>query len=301
MEPKQQGKEPRNPIYSLISMLDEPDPLIYEKISDSITGLGSGAIPVLEDVAENTFDPKILDRLEDLVRTIHAEGIRNDLQRWKVSENHDLIQFLQILSKYHFRKLDMVQLNDRIAAMQKEIWLELNENLTSLECVRLVNHFILRTWNFAPDNSNLLDADVFFLNTVLQHKKAHPATLGAFYLGFCQRLTLPVFYVGLPENFILAYTSQPFFKPRFKPGEILFYINPLLDGVIFNKLEIESFLKNHEIPSQPQFFEVADNLRVGALILREMQKIYHGSGEQYRVSDVQRMIGILESRKDIDD
>jgi hypothetical protein len=298
MDPAKQDNQLRNPIYSLISMLDEPDPAVYEKISDSITSLGSGAIPVLEDVAENSFDPEILNRLEDLIRTIHAEGIINDLQRWKVSENHDLIQFLQILSKYHYRKLDMVQLNDRIAAMQKEIWLELNENLTSLECVRLVNHFVLRTWSILPDSSNLLEADLFFLNKVLENKKAHPAALGTFYLGFCQRLTLPVFYVGLPENFILAYTSQPHFKPEFKPGEILFYINPLLEGVIFNKVEIERYLEQHEIPVQPQFFEVADNLRVGVLVLREMQKIYHGSGEQNRVSEVQRMIGIIEGRKE---
>lgn len=294
MEPSNQDRETRNPIYSLISMLDEPDLRLYAEISDSITNLGSGVIPVLENYAENIFDPQVLERVEELIHKIHSEGIINDLQRWKGSETQDMIQLLQILSKYHFRSLDMVQLNERIAAMQKAIWLELNENLTSLECVRLVNHFVFQTWNLVSDSSNMLEPDLFFLNKVLDGKKAHPATLGAIYLGVCQRLTLPVFYVGLPDNFILAYTSQPFFKPEFKPGEILFYINPLLDGVIFNKSEIERFLKNHEIPSQPQFFEVADNLRVGILIFREMQKIYHGSGELYRVSEVQRMIEILE-------
>jgi hypothetical protein len=294
MEPSHQDREIRNPIYSLISMLDEPDARLYEEISDSITNLGSGVIPVLENYAENTFDPQILERVEELIHKIHSEGIGNDIQRWKVSEAHDLLQFLQILAKYHFRGLDMVQLNERITAMQMTIWLELNENLTSLECVRLINHFVFQTWNLSPDSSNMLEPDLFFLNKALDGKKAHPATLGAIYLGVCQRLTLPVFYVGLPDNFILAYTSQPLFKPEFKPGEILFYINPLLDGVIFNKLEIERFLKNHEIPSQPQFFEVAGNLRVGILMLREMQKIYHGSGEQHRVSEVQRMIELLE-------
>lgn len=294
MEPSNQDQEIRNPLYSLISMLDEPDARLYEEISDSITNLGSGVIPALENYAENIFDPHILERVEELIHKIHSQGIINDIQRWKGSETHDLIQLLQILAKYHFRDLDMVQLNERITAMQKAIWLELNENLTSLECVRLVNHFVFQTWNLSPDISNMLEPNLFFLNKALDGKKVHPATLGAIYLGVCQRLTLPVFYVGLPDNFILTYTSQPFFKPEFKPGEILFYINPLLDGVIFNKSEIERFLKNHKIPSQPLFFEVANNLRVGIIMLREMQKIYHGSAEQYRVSEVQRMIEILE-------
>lgn len=295
MEPSNQDRENRNPIYSLISMLDEPDSRLYEEISDSITNLGSGVIPVLENYAENTFDPHILERVEELIHKIHSEGIINDILRWKGSETHDLIQLLQILSKYHFRGLDMVQLNERIAAMQKAIWLELNENLTSLECVRLVNHFVFQTWNLSPDSSNMLEPDLFFLNKVLDGKKAHPATLGAIYLGVCQRLTLPVFYVGLPENFILAYTSQPMFKPQSITGEILFYLNPLLEGVIFNKSEIERFLKKQEMTSKPHYFETADNLRVALLMLREMQKIYHGSGNHNRVSDVQRMIGILET------
>jgi hypothetical protein len=298
MEASKQQREIRNPIYSLISMLDEPDARLYEEISDSITNLGSGAIPVLEQFAENTFDPQILERIEELIHKIHSEGIINDIQRWKGSETHDLIQFLQILSKYHFRNLDMVQLNDRITAMQKAIWLEMNENLTSLECVRLVNHFVFRTWNLVPDSSNMLEADLFFLNKVLENKKVHPATLGALYLGICQRLTLPVFYVGLPENFILAYTSQPMFKPQFIPGEILFYLNPLLEGVIFNKSEIERFLEKQEMTPKPHYFETTVNLRVALLMLREMQKIYHGNGDLGRMSDVQRMISVIEGRKE---
>jgi hypothetical protein len=35
-----------------------------KKISDSITSLGSAAIPVLENVKDNTFDSEVLQRLE---------------------------------------------------------------------------------------------------------------------------------------------------------------------------------------------------------------------------------------------
>lgn len=293
-------QEPRSPIYSLISMLDEPDPSTYQKISDSIVNFGSAAIPVLEKVSENTFDAQILERLGELIHRIHTDGILHDLHRWKSTEAHDLIQLLQILSKYHFRSLDMVALNERITAMQREIWLELNENLTSLECVRLVNHFLFRSWNLVVDSSNMLEPANFFLSNVLESKKAHPALFGALYLGLCQRLTLPVFYVGLPENFILAYSSQPVFQPEFKSGPILFYINPLLDGVIFNKTEIERFLKTQQMLPKPEYFEATENSRVALLLIREMQKIYAGIGDQDRINDSQRMAEILVGKR-IDD
>jgi hypothetical protein len=284
-----------NPIYSLISMIDEPDPVLFEKISDSITSLGSAAIPVLEDVKENTFDNEVLQRLEKIIQSIHAEGIANDIQRWKTSGNPDLLQFLQILSKYHSRNLDMIRLNELLTAMQKNVWLELNENLTSLECIRLINHFVFQTWGLVSDETNMLAPDVFFLNQIIEDKKAHPVVLGAFYLAICQRLSLPVFYVGLPDNFILSYTRQPVFKPNFKPGEILFYINPLLQGVIFNRVQIDRFLENHKIPPKPGYYEALDNLPVAALLLKEMQKIYVAGSEQQCINDLQRFIDIVDS------
>lgn len=294
MDVNKQEKESRNPIFSLVSMLDDPDPVVYEKISDSILNLGSGAIPVLQEVADNSFDPLVLERLNELIYNLHSEGIINDLQRWKNSENQDLIQLLQILSKFHQPGLDMVMFNERITAMQKEIWLELNENLTSLECVRLVNHFFYKAWGFASENTNLHDPELFFLNRVLEGKKAHPATFGAFYLGICQRLTLPVFYVGLPENFILAYTSQPVYKPDFKPGTILFYINPLLNGVIFNKSEIDVFLKNHDIVSRPGYYEASGNIRVAILMLNEMRIIYESKNANEKIGKIQKMIAVMQ-------
>jgi len=293
MDLSKEGKASRNPIYSLISMIDDPDPVVYEKIAESITGFGSAAIPVLEKVSENTFDPPILERLEELIEKIHIDGIFNDLHRWKGSENHDLLQLMQILSKFHSRSIDMIALNNRITAMQREIWLELNENLTSLECVRLVNHFMFRSWGFSNDNSGTIEPGNFFLDKVLDRKKVHPLTLGVFYLAVCQRLTLPVFYVGLPDNFIIAYTSQPRFTPIFDSGEILFYINPLLDGVIFNRSEIDRFLKTNNMPPQPEYFQAFDNLRVAGLIISVLKSIYERNDDQLRISAVNRIAQIL--------
>jgi len=290
-------QEPQSPIYSLISMLDEPDPVTYQKISDSIVNFGSAAIPVLEMVSENTFDAQVLERLDELIHRIHTDGILLDLHRWKNTEAHDLIQLLQILSKYFYRSLDMVALNERIAEMQREIWIELNENLTSLECIRLVNHFIFKSWGITVNSSNMPEPGNFFLGSVLESKIAHPALMGALYLGICQRLTLPVFYVALPGNFILAYSSQPVFEPEFRSGPILFYINPLLEGVIFNKTEIERFLGTQQMTPQPEYFEASENSRVAVLMIMEMQKIFAGTGDHGRVNDARQMVEILEGKK----
>jgi hypothetical protein len=293
MNSNKEDKAARNPIYSLISMIDDPDPEVYEKIFESITGFGSAAIPVLENVAENTFDPEVLERLQELIEKIHTEGIVNDLQRWKVSENHDLIQLLQILSKFHFRNIDMLALNDRIVALQREIWLELNEHLTSFECVRLVNHFMFRSWSISPANTGIFKPEHFFLNKILESRKVHPAILGTLYLGFSQRLTLPVFYVALPDNFILAYASQPRFNPSFDPGEALFYINPLLDGVIFNKIEIDRFLEINNMIPQPEYYQAFDNLRVAKLIIGLMRNLYQDEGNHLKKEAVNRMIQVF--------
>ncbi len=283
-------------LFSLISMLDEPDAVLYEKIFQSIVRMGAPALALLEEARENTLETFMGEKLEELIRTIHTDVILEDLVSWKSSATLDILQLMQLLCRFHYRNLDTIRLNERVTSMQKAIWLEINEDLTSLECVRLVNHFVFRTWEFKSDTANLLEAGIFFLNKVIDNKTAHPATLGALYLGLCQRLSLPVYYVALPENFILVYTGQKAFNSNIEPAEVLFYINPLLEGVIFNRNEIERFLNNHEIQTKPHYFEPSGNLRVASLILREMQKIYQGTGDQGRISSVNRLLRFIEER-----
>lgn len=280
-------------ILSLISMLDEPDINLYGKISQSIINIGDPAMEMLEEAKENTFDPDMSERLEEVILAIHTNNIKEDLKAWKHSYNKDILQLLQILNKFHNRRLDTLELNNRVNSMHKVIWLEMNEDLTSLECIRLVNHFVFRTWQYKPDTSGKPETDLFFLNNAINNKTAHPSILGALYLGLCQRLNLPVYYVALPENFILAYTSQTSFKPAIETTIVLFYTNPLLEGIIFNMSEIEKFLKNHDVISKPEFFEPADNLLVASLLLREMKELYQASGNQMKINGVNQLINSL--------
>jgi regulator of sirC expression with transglutaminase-like and TPR domain len=291
---EQKQKTSQHPIHSLISMLDEPDSVLFEKISASIINFGSGALTILDNALDDSFDPLISSRLRDLIDHIHTDTIVHDLKRWKSSLNQDVFQLMIILASYYNRNLNAADLNEKINGLQKQIWLELNENLTSLECVRLVNHFIFQTWKFRRNDDNLLNTDLLFVNSFLEGKTGSSSMLGAFYLGMCQRLSLPVFFIELPDNFILAYTRQALFSSKFKPGQVFFYINPLLDGVIFNKSEIERFLKTSNIPSKPHYFEPCTNLRVASLLLRELRNYFVGSMDDHRVNQVQRMLAVVE-------
>ncbi len=279
-------------IKALISLIDEPDHRIYEQISDTIVGMGSGIIPVLQAELDNAFDELMRQRLADLIRTIHFHGSIHELQRWKLSDNKDLVRFLMIIDHFHDFSVDLSAVETMLADIQKDIWIELSQNITSLESIHLVNHVLFKVRALKPFAGETITAEHFLLHSLLHSRVSHPWVLGAFYVGICQRLTLPVYFVDLPDNFLAAYVSD--LPEGEKLSEPLFYINPLLDGVAFDHGQIVRYLNEYHIPVQEIYFRPLPNEKAAIRILDEMVLFYNSARQPDRARQAGEMIQIIK-------
>src|SRR4249919_1335478 len=85
-------------VIALITLLDDPDEVIYTQVRDRFVTLGPPAIPHLETAWENSFDAIMQKRIETIIHTIQFETLQKALKQWSKEESDDLLRGVLILA-----------------------------------------------------------------------------------------------------------------------------------------------------------------------------------------------------------
>ena len=130
-------------VIALITLLDDPDEVIYSQVKDRFVILGPPAIPHLETAWENSFDAIMQKRIEIIIHTIQFEILQKALKKWAIEEQEDLLKGILILSRYQYPDLDETKIRKGLDQIKQDVWLELNDDLTAIEKVKVLNITIL--------------------------------------------------------------------------------------------------------------------------------------------------------------
>ncbi len=262
----------REEIQALLQLLDDPNVEVNQTVSTRILEQGPTILPDLEAAWEGSMDPMHQDRIINLIQEIQTRYNHHQLQKRVRTEQNDLLKGVFLISRYQYPDLEMKELEISLNRIQKDVWLELNNNLTALEKVRILNHIIYDVHGFTKNTKNFYSPQNSFINQVLETGKGNPISLAVVYSIIAQRLNLPIFGVNLPKNFILAYNDV------LVAGDILFYINPYNRGAVLGRREIEYFLKQQKIEPQESHFRPCSNLDILVRVLQNLINAYHKSG-----------------------
>lgn len=250
-------------IKSLITLLDDPDTKVFTTVADKIIKEGNEVIPILENVWEKSTDPLLQNRIENIIDSIQYNYLADEFQKWAQSPEMDLLQGTILVSKIQYPDLNAGPIYDEIEKIRRDIWLELNNSLTALEKVKIINHVLFTLHGYKPDTSNYFAPKNYFINTLIETKQGGPIILSLFYAIIAQKLGLPIYCVNLPHNFVLGYKDRYYQKTSDYPVEekrsILFYINPFNQGSLFGAKEIELFLKQQKIEEEINFYLPCSN------------------------------------------
>ena len=270
----------REEIQALLQLLDDPNVEVNQTVTTRILEQGPIILPNLEAAWEGSMDPTHQERIINLIQEIQTQYNHNQLQKWVRTGQNDLLKGVFLISRYQYPDLEMKELEISLDRIIKDIWLELNNNLTALEKVRILNHIIYDVHGFTKNTKNFYSPQNSFINQVLETGKGNPISLAVVYSIIAQRLNLPIFGVNLPKNFILAYKDELVVGSGFDEvaEDILFYINPYNRGAVLGKREIEYFLKQQKIEPQESHFRPCSNLEMIARILHNLINAYHKSG-----------------------
>jgi len=280
-------------LLALIQLMDEPDENIFSTIRKKIMDYGPDALSLLEEAWVSLNGEVEQSRVEHLVQDIRLEDVSRKLSSWSSHRSLDLFEPYGLISIFHQADESLVSMEVSVYKIYRDLWLEMNDELTALEKIRVVNHIFFDVYRFQGLQSTKAAVPTYMLGNVLRTQKGNPLSLAMTYLMITQQLGLPVFGVDLPHHFILAYMDDSRqIKPagNYTEDEVLFYVNPFNQGAIFRKSEIELFIKQLNIKEQNSFFLPCDNLSVIRRMLNDIQALYRENNKTDKADALKQLL-----------
>ncbi|MCB2207984.1 MAG: transglutaminase-like domain-containing protein [Bacteroidetes bacterium] len=283
---------------ALISLIDEPNEEMYLAIRNKISDYGIEAIPVLEEAWLSSKNDENAHRLEDLIEEIRFNDVYHELKSWAQFQSNDLIKAFMLISKFRFPDLDEDKYYAELDKLKQDVWLEINDNLTALEKVKVINHVLFDIHHYRgqpPSKKSTLNT--FFINELMDTKTGNAITLGIIFIAIAQHLGIPVFGVDLPRHFILAYMDDmiPMKDVEdYKESDILFYLNAMNRGAVFTQNEIELFLKQMKIELKDDYFLPCNNRTIIRRLIIEMIKSYKEEKKSEKAEILEQLLTALD-------
>ncbi len=276
-------------IQALVSMVDDPDPVIYREVYDKIVQHGEDAVPFLEDELIRVAGEESCHRLESLIRKIHTEKIYQGLDHWIITTpQDDLTEAWLWVTRYRYPDLSAAAVREELESIRRDVWLEMNENLTALERIKVLNHVFYDIHGFGGNMDDYHHPDNSYLNRVLDTRKGNPLSLSIIYMMLAREMNMPVVGINLPEHFVLAFMGESVDPEslQVKYDKPLFYINAFSGGAVFSEMEINAFLQKLKLDPLPAFFEPCPYPQIMLRMLNNLVMAYELQGDDRRKEEL---------------
>lgn len=282
-------------IIALLNLIDDPDDDVYSTVSDKILSFGKEIIPNLENLWENIENEETQERIELLIHRVHFRDLTAELTAWADSPV-ELLEGALIVARYNYPDLDTSVCKQEIEKMRRNIWLELNNYLTPIESVNVMNSIFFNYYKQQSLDLEYENADDFLINKTLEARKGNAIGNGILYLVLCQLLDIPVKALNIPRQFILGYYDEQYelLNPMKHSSEkIKFYIDPL-GGQMYSHKDIENYFKRLAVPPVTSYFKPMNNIKVIAFLLEELSKCFDNEKNRYKMNELISLAQILD-------
>ena len=279
-------------ITSLIKLLDDPDKEVFEHVHDKLLSYGTDAVGYLESAFDEAFETVQQERIADLVHEIQFRDLKTELTLWYHGGAFDLLQGALIINKYQYPDLDEQKVVNYIESIKREIWLQMMNEASPAEQVKLINHVFYNIYGFSGNITNHQDPQNSFLSQVIESHRGNQISLAIIYSIIAQKLDIPIYGVNLPQHFILAYIDES--QQSDTESGVLFYINTFSKGHIFGKRDVDHFLKQLSLKPDRHFYEPCSNVDIIKRVIRNLVSAYEKSNAEDKVSELYELLAILD-------
>jgi len=288
-------------VAALLSLVDDPDADVFEAVRDRILDLGRDMIPRLEHLSEVHPLPHVQHRVESIIHKIHFNELQKSFSEWSAQDEPDLMAGAFLVSRYNFPDLIVEDYQSSLDRICKSIWLELNNYLTPLEQINVVNRIFYAHHMFRGVEISYNHQEDFLINKLLDTRRGNPISNGILYQAVCQKLDIPVRAIHIPRQFILGYFDQPADTPTRKnrKPKILFYIDPI-SGQVYSQKDVDHYLDRIQVARTPICFHPMDSRAIISFLIEEFAKCFDDEKSRDKQNELLGLGGLLVERKDRD-
>ncbi len=277
---------------ALVRLLDDPDISVFSQIEERILVFGEDAVDLLEKTSKNSFDNEVNNRFNELIRKIRFNSVFAKLADWKHNEEAGLFEAALSISAIQYPDMNMNALRKEMDRITRDVWLEMNEDLTPLEKVQILNHIFFEIHSFYGNKGNLGAPQNSLIKDVLESKKGNSVSMSILYLEIAHRLNMPIYGIDLPQNFVLAYVNDD--NVLSANHRVLFYINPFNKGIIFTKKDIDAFLKQIKEKPHESYYQVCNNVSIVKRALSELIQSFSAVGQDETAETYKRLAKAID-------
>lgn len=276
---------------ALINLLDDTDEDIIVHVEEQIKQFGENAIEILEFEWENSENPLIVKRIENLIFEIKSDKFKKLLDNWLKNGANDLMKGSLLVAQYQYHNLNSDKVYEFLKKIEQDIWIEINDYQTALEKTKIINHIFYNIYGFDGNKENYHAPQNSFIQKVIEQKKGTPLSLGILYIHLAQKLDIPIYGVNVPNHFVLVYKNLEADEEPFE--DYLFYINPFSNGSVFGKFELEDFIQQLQIPAQKSFFEACNNKDIVKRMIHNIIHAYELAGKTNMQNHYQKLLDLF--------
>lgn len=285
-------------VNALISLIEDPDEAIFNQVRSELKNYGEKIVPQLVQYWElENAGPLFHSRLGEIISVIQYDGVYNRLKEWKNSDDQNLLEGALIINRYQYPSYDEGELRRAVSKIRQDIWLEINDNLTAIEVVHVMNFMFFTHHGFYGQNDNGQNPRSNFLTDILSTHSGNPLSLGLLYAHLADSLEIPIYAINLPSHFLLCYLDYHPDNKEFgmmpEDAESLFYINTFNGGTILHRDEINEFLAKQNIPYDDYLFKPCNNVQVISRILNNLIHYYITCNNDEKVRELRTLQSVL--------
>jgi regulator of sirC expression with transglutaminase-like and TPR domain len=171
------------------------------------------------------------------------------------------------LAAIEFPGIDIEASLFRLDNIAEQVRSQLAANATGLEFIKVVNELLFGTLQFRGNDEEYFDPRNSCLNSVLSRRVGIPITLSVVYMEVARRLGRPVYGVGLPGHFIVAYEDP----------SARYWIDPFHNGRILSFAECAALAKQTsgvDLRSNPAVLAAVNKRQILIRMLSNLKAIY---------------------------
>lgn len=243
-------------IQALMALLDDPDEGVYSHVRSRLLEQGDVILPILQAERQDvTRCETSVERLDELMSGMLERQALAGLRNWSASRPCAVMEgAFWIESVCGFGQMKE-EGQIAFAALRRDVWLELNEELTALEQIRVINHVMFTEYGFQRASLSEQGAAHAAPAQVLMGRKGSPLGLGMIYMGLADSLGISLHPVSVSGLFFLAYVDPHWDASSEEVPRVWFYVNPFDGGQVVAPEELSMIAQELETQWKPTLLD----------------------------------------------